>query len=114
MVGGSDPSSGPAGLPSVVVINSHPRTSARDGAPALAVLGLGRRFGDGPTAVRALDQVDLAFAPGTFTAMMGPSGSGKSTFLACAGALDGRPRAGPRRRTGCDRAGRGRPHADPP
>ena len=47
----------------------------------------------GPTAVRALDHVDLAFAPGTFTAVMGPSGSGKSTFLTCAGALE-RPTTG--------------------
>ncbi len=61
--------------------------------PALAVLGLGHQYGDGPTAVRALDHVDLAFAPGTFTAVMGPSGSGKSTFLTCAGALE-RPTAG--------------------
>ncbi|RHW27745.1 ABC transporter ATP-binding protein [Nocardioides immobilis] len=61
--------------------------------PALAVLGLGHQYGDGPTAVRALDHVDLAFAPGTFTAVMGPSGSGKSTFLTCAGALE-RPTTG--------------------
>ncbi|PWN01503.1 ABC transporter [Nocardioides silvaticus] len=61
--------------------------------PALAVVGLGHQYGDGPTAVRALDHVDLAFAPGTFTAVMGPSGSGKSTFLTCAGALE-RPTAG--------------------
>ncbi len=93
MVGGSDPSSGPAGLPSVVVMNTHPCTSAPDGAPALAVLGLGHQYGDGPTAVRALDHVDLAFAPGTFTAVMGPSGSGKSTFLTCAGVLE-RPTSG--------------------
>ena len=104
MVGGSDPSSGPAGLPSVVVMNSHPCTSAPDGAPALAVLGLGHQYGDGPTAVRALDRVDLAFAPGTFTAVMGPSGSGKSTFLTCAAGLE-RPTSG---RVLVDGAGRHR------
>jgi putative ABC transport system ATP-binding protein len=37
--------------------------------------------------------VDLTFARGTFTAIMGPSGSGKSTFLACVAGLD-RPTSG--------------------
>jgi putative ABC transport system ATP-binding protein len=50
------------------------------------------RSGPGPT-VRALDQVTLRFAPGTFTAVMGPSGSGKSTLLHCAAGMD-RPTAG--------------------
>ncbi|WP_435826749.1 ATP-binding cassette domain-containing protein [Nonomuraea dietziae] len=36
----------------------------------------------------ALDAVTTAFAPGTFTAVMGPSGSGKSTLLHCAAGLD--------------------------
>ena len=43
--------------------------------------GLSKRYGDGPTAVDALRDVDIAFARGTFTAIMGPSGSGKSTLL---------------------------------
>jgi putative ABC transport system ATP-binding protein len=56
--------------------------------PALEVRGLTRTYGCGPTAVPALRGIDLAFAPGTFTALMGPSGSGKTTFLSCAGALE--------------------------
>jgi putative ABC transport system ATP-binding protein len=52
-----------------------------------------RIHGSGDQAVTALDAVSLAFAPGTFTAVMGPSGSGKSTLLQCAAGLD-RPTGG--------------------
>ncbi|GAA2012292.1 ABC transporter ATP-binding protein [Nakamurella flavida] len=45
-------------------------------------------FGAGPTAVTALDRVDIAFAAGSFTAIMGPSGSGKSTLMHCLAGLD--------------------------
>jgi putative ABC transport system ATP-binding protein len=55
---------------------------------ALSVHDLARVYGAEPTAVRALDGVDLAFHTGTFTAVMGPSGSGQSTFLHCAGGLE--------------------------
>ncbi|WP_122816555.1 ABC transporter ATP-binding protein [Nocardioides pantholopis] len=61
--------------------------------PALAVRGLTRTYGEGAAAVHALAGVDLAFAPGSFTALMGPSGSGKTTFLSCAAGLE-RPDAG--------------------
>ena len=45
-------------------------------------------YGSGDTAVRALDGVDLEFARGGFTAIMGPSGSGKSTLMHCLAGLD--------------------------
>jgi putative ABC transport system ATP-binding protein len=45
-------------------------------------------FGDGPTAVRALDGIDLDIPRGEFTAIMGASGSGKSTLLHCLAGLD--------------------------
>ena len=61
--------------------------------PALAVTGLAHTYGEGPGAVDALVGIDLAFARGTFTAVMGPSGSGKSTFLACVAGLE-RPTSG--------------------
>ncbi len=64
-----------------------------DDTPALAVEGLTKRHGTGAGAVDALVGVDLRFARGTFTAIMGPSGSGKSTFLACVAGLD-RPTSG--------------------
>ncbi|MBX6387497.1 MAG: ABC transporter ATP-binding protein [Frankia sp.] len=61
--------------------------------PALETRGLTRIFGEGDRAVRALAGIDLTFAAGTFTAVMGPSGSGKSTFLGCVAGID-RPTAG--------------------
>jgi putative ABC transport system ATP-binding protein len=54
---------------------------------------LSKHFGSGEGAVTALDSVDLAFARGTLTAIMGPSGSGKSTLLHCAAGLE-RPTSG--------------------
>ncbi len=61
--------------------------------PVLRLENLVRDFGSGDGRVRALDDVSLDFAPGTFTAVMGPSGSGKSTLLQSAAGLD-RPTSG--------------------
>lgn len=46
-----------------------------------------KKYGDGETAVTALNQVSLRVGKGEFVAVVGPSGSGKSTFLSIAGAL---------------------------
>ncbi|MDQ2675448.1 MAG: ABC transporter ATP-binding protein [Actinomycetota bacterium] len=54
---------------------------------------LSKRYGEGPTAVDALRDVDVEFEAGTFTAIMGPSGSGKSTLLHLLAGLE-RPTAG--------------------
>jgi putative ABC transport system ATP-binding protein len=62
-------------------------------APVVEGLGIAKRFGAGSSAVDALRGVDVAFAPGSFTAIMGPSGSGKSTLLHILAGLD-RPTAG--------------------
>ena len=45
-------------------------------------------YGKGDTAVRALDGVNVEFAAGDFSAIMGPSGSGKSTLMHCLAGLD--------------------------
>jgi putative ABC transport system ATP-binding protein len=55
---------------------------------AVETVGLEKVYGEGPTAVRALQDVSLAFPNGEFAAIMGPSGSGKSTLLHILGALD--------------------------
>jgi putative ABC transport system ATP-binding protein len=49
---------------------------------------LTKRYGEGDIAVDALRGVNVAFAPGTFTAIMGPSGSGKSTLMHILAGLD--------------------------
>ena len=45
-------------------------------------------YGEGDTAVRALDGIDVGFERGRFSAIMGPSGSGKSTLMHCMAGLD--------------------------
>ena len=48
-----------------------------------------KRYGDGDTAVTALDHVTVDFYAGEFTAIMGPSGSGQSTLMHTVAGLDG-------------------------
>ncbi len=63
------------------------------GATAVQLTEVSKVYGRGGAAVTALDNVSIALARGSFTAVMGPSGSGKSTFLHCAAGLD-RPTSG--------------------
>ncbi len=56
--------------------------------PAVRAVDIVRVYGEGQAEVRAVDGVNLSFARGRFTAVMGPSGSGKSTLLHCLAGLD--------------------------
>ena len=57
-------------------------------APAVAARNAVKVYGSGDAEVRALDGIDIEFAHGQFTAVMGPSGSGKSTLMHCLAGLD--------------------------
>ena len=56
--------------------------------PLIALRGVTKVYGTGPTAFNALKGVDLDIMPGDFVAVMGPSGSGKSTTMNILGCLD--------------------------
>jgi putative ABC transport system ATP-binding protein len=71
--------------------STQPKTNID--APAVALRDVRKVHGRGDGAVVALNAVNVALSPGSFTAIMGPSGSGKSTFLHVAAGLD-RPTSG--------------------
>ena len=55
---------------------------------AIELRGVSKIYGEGPSEVRALSEVDLSVVRGELVAVMGPSGSGKSTLLTIAGTLE--------------------------
>ncbi|WP_182114243.1 MULTISPECIES: ABC transporter ATP-binding protein [unclassified Actinotalea] len=63
-------------------------TEAEARRVAVRARGLGKVYGSGDAAVHALVDVDVDFAAGAFTAIMGPSGSGKSTLMHLLAGLD--------------------------
>ncbi len=68
---------------------STPSAAAdRGNAPAVVGHGVERAFGEGSAQVHALRGVDVSFARGSFSAIMGPSGSGKSTLMHVLAGLD--------------------------
>jgi putative ABC transport system ATP-binding protein len=56
--------------------------------PVVVATDIHRRYGEGDTAVDALDGVSTSFERDRFTAIMGPSGSGKSTLMHILAGLD--------------------------
>ena len=77
----TDPTTAPAPEP-------VPAAPPAPSAPAVSARGLFKTYGRGEAAVQALNGVDVDFAAGQFTAIMGPSGSGKSTLMHCLAGLD--------------------------
>jgi len=63
-------------------------TSPPTTAVAARAVHASKIYGKDETEVRALDDVDVEFERGAYTAIMGPSGSGKSTLLHCIAGLD--------------------------
>ena len=59
-------------------MNGPPETSGGT-PPAVEVAGMTKAFGS----LLALDDVSIAFAPGSFHAILGENGAGKSTFVKC-------------------------------
>ncbi len=59
----------------------------------LKVEHLTKQYGNGETAVKALDDISFSVEKGEFVAIIGPSGSGKSTLLHMLGGVD-RPTGG--------------------
>jgi putative ABC transport system ATP-binding protein len=67
---------------------THPTVSLDATFTAASARNATKKYGRGDTEVLALDNVDVDFAAGHFTAIMGPSGSGKSTLMHCMAGLD--------------------------
>jgi putative ABC transport system ATP-binding protein len=67
--------------------------AADNGSVALATESVSRDFGQGDSAVRAVNEVTVQIGRGEFVALVGRSGSGKTTLLNLLAGLD-RPSAG--------------------
>jgi putative ABC transport system ATP-binding protein len=61
--------------------------------PAIQLDAIRKTYGEGDTAVHAIERVDLTVNRGEYIAIMGASGSGKSTLMNIVGCLDA-PTAG--------------------
>src|SRR5665647_353260 len=74
--------------PTPEMLAQFERQFATETRPVVSARGLTRTYGKGDAAVHALRDVDIDFAEGKLTAIMGPSGSGKSTLMHILAGLD--------------------------
>jgi putative ABC transport system ATP-binding protein len=70
----------------VAIEQEAPRQT--ESSSVLIASGVTRRYGEGDTAVTALDDVSVEIERDRLTAVMGPSGSGKSTLMHILAGLD--------------------------
>ena len=80
-------------------------------APEIEIEGLGKVFGQGASAFRALHEIDLTIETGEFFTLLGPSGCGKTTLLRLIAGFEA-PSHGMLKINGQDMAGKG-PNARP-
>jgi len=55
---------------------------------AVSMSGVWKTYGEGPTAIHALKDINLDISDGEFVVILGPSGSGKTTLLNVVGSID--------------------------
>jgi putative ABC transport system ATP-binding protein len=74
----------------MTLLRNSPPPAPPSSPPGIAARAVAatKAYGKGDSAVMALDGIDVEFATGAFTAIMGPSGSGKSTLMHCLAGLD--------------------------
>jgi putative ABC transport system ATP-binding protein len=70
-----------------VDMNGTAEFHATDDAVLLEVRNLAKTFGKGPTAIHAVDGIDMSVRRGEVLLVMGPSGAGKTTLLSLIGGL---------------------------
>jgi NitT/TauT family transport system ATP-binding protein len=61
--------------------------SGQAGASVVSISGVSKVFGTADDQTKALEDINLAIAPGEFVSLIGPSGCGKSTLLRLIGDL---------------------------
>lgn len=64
-----------------------PNGTSRAHASVLSIDAVGKTYGTGPDAFRAIDDVTLKTEPGELLCIVGPSGCGKTTLLRCVSGL---------------------------
>jgi NitT/TauT family transport system ATP-binding protein len=69
------------------VVTAQPGMPEPPGPPPLTVENVTKRFGEGPSALTAVDSVSFTVASGEFVSVIGPSGCGKSTLFHIIGGL---------------------------